>query len=71
MYLRVPLYKYKSAKSISISSVTPKGDQNKYKFAINTSRHISLLPKFMINFDICYCYLLTINVYMHKTYVSH
>ena len=71
MYLRVPLYKYKSAKSIIISFVTPKGDLNKYKFAINTRRHISLLSEFMINYDICYCYLLTINVYMHKTYVFH
>ena len=39
MYLRVPLYRYKSAKSISISisSVTPTGNLNKYNFAISTS----------------------------------
>ena len=34
--------------SISISSVTPMGDLNKYKSAI------SLLYEFMINPDICY-----------------
>ena len=61
MYLRVPLYKYKSAKSISY--VTPRGDLNKYNFAIDISRHISLLPEFIINSDICYCYMLTKNVY--------
>ena len=47
MYLRVPLYKYKSAKSISISFVTPKGDLNKHKSVISTSMCISLLYEFM------------------------
>ena len=42
MYPRVPLYKYKLCSTYgylhtSISSVTPTGDLNKYKFAINTS----------------------------------
>ena len=71
MYLRVPLYKYKFAKSISISIsfVTPTGDLNKHKSVISTSMCISLLYEFMK--ILIYCYLLTINVYMHKTYVSH
>ena len=49
MYLWVPLYKYKSAKSlsISISFVTPTGDLNKYKSVISTSMCISLLYEFM------------------------
>ena len=49
MYLRVPLYKYKSAKSISISIsfVTPIGDLNKHKSVISTSMYISLLYEFM------------------------
>ena len=49
MYLEVPLYKYKSAKSISItiSFVTPTGDLNKHKSFISTSMCISLLYKFM------------------------
>ena len=49
MNLRVPLYKYKSAKSksISISFVTPTGDLNKHKFVISTSMCISLLYEFM------------------------
>ena len=47
MYLRVPLYKYKFAKSISISFVTPTGDLNKHKSVISTSMCISLLYEFM------------------------
>ena len=49
MYIRVPLYKYKSAKSISISIgfVNPTGDLNKHKFVISTSMCISLLYEFM------------------------
>ena len=51
------MYKNKSAKSISISisisSITPTGDMNKHKFVISTSRCISLLYEFMINFDVC------------------
>ena len=48
-YLQVLLYKYKSAKSISISinSITPMGDLNKHKSAISTSRSISLLYEYM------------------------
>ena len=68
MYLWVPLYKYKLCSTygylrISISSVTPTGDLNKYKSAISTSMCISLLCEFMINSDICYCYMLTVNEY--------
>ena len=42
MYLRVLLYKYKFYSTYgyfytSISSVTPTGDLNKYKFVISTS----------------------------------
>ena len=49
MDLRVPLYKYKFAKSISISIsfVTPTGDLNKHKSVISTSMCISLLYEFM------------------------
>ena len=49
MYLRVPLYKYKSAKSISISIsfLTPTEDLNKHKSVISTSMCISLLYEFM------------------------
>ena len=47
MYLRVPLYKYKFAKSISISFVTPTGYLNKHKYVISTSMCISLLYEFM------------------------
>ena len=65
MYLRVPLYKCKFCcpygyLRISVSSVTPMGDLDKYKSAISTSRCISLLYEFMINFDICYCISVTI-----------
>ena len=45
--------KYANSISISISSVTPTGDMNKHKFVISTSRCISLLYEFMINFDVC------------------
>ena len=60
MYLRVLLYKYKLCSTygylhITISSVTPTGDLNKYKYAISTSMCISLLYEFMNNSDICYC----------------
>ena len=60
MYLRVPLYKYKFCSTyeylrISINSITPTGDLNKYKSAISTSMCISLLYEFIINSDICYC----------------
>ena len=54
------LDKYKSVVSASISSVTPTGDLNKYKFDISTSRCISLLYEFMINYDICYCISITV-----------
>ena len=42
MYLRVPWYKYKSGSTygylrISVRSVTPTGELNKYKSAISTS----------------------------------
>ena len=47
MYLQVPLYKYKSAKIISISFVSPTGDLNKHKSVISTSMCISLLYEFM------------------------
>ena len=51
MYLWVPLYKSKFYSTywyfcISISSVTPIGDLNKYEYAISTSRCISLLYGF-------------------------
>ena len=66
MYLRVPLYKYKLCSTYgylrtSISSVTPTGDLNKYKFSISTSMCIGLLYEFMKNYDIFYCiYVLVI-----------
>ena len=43
------MYKYKFAKSISISinSVTPTGDLNKHKSAISTSRSVTLLYECM------------------------
>ena len=49
MYLRVPLYKYKSTKSISISIsfVTPTGDLNKHNSVISTSMRIRLLYELM------------------------
>ena len=62
------MYKYKICGTygyfrISISSVTLTRDLDKYQFAISTSRCISLLYEVMINSNICYCYMLTINVY--------
>ena len=42
------------------TSICPKGDLNKYKSVISTSRHISLLYKFMINSNICYCTSVTV-----------
>ena len=64
-YLRVLLYKHKLCSTyenlgISISSVTPTGDLNKYKSAISTSICISLLYEFMINPDIYYCISVTV-----------
>ena len=68
MYLRVPLYKYKLYSTygylhISKSPVTPTGDLNKYKYVISINICISLLYEFMINPDICYCYMPTIKEY--------
>ena len=65
MYLQVPLYKYKLCSTygylcISISSVTPTEDLNKYKSAISTIMCISLLYEFMKNFDIFYCISVTV-----------
>ena len=65
MYLQVPLYKYKPCSTygylhISISSITPTGDLNKYKSAISASMCISLLYEFMNNSDICYCISVTV-----------
>ena len=65
MYLRVPLYKYKLCSThgylcTSISSVTPKGDLNKYKSTTSTSMCISLLYEFMKNSNICYCIFVTV-----------
>ena len=54
MYI-VLLYSTYGYLRISISSVTPTGDLNKYKSAISTSMCISLLYEFMNNSDICYC----------------
>ena len=52
MYLQVPLLKYKLCSTygylrISINSVTPTGDLDKYKSAISTSICSSLLYEFM------------------------
>ena len=46
MYLRVPLYKYKFSRTYgyfctSISSITPMGDLNKYKYVISTSMFLT------------------------------
>ena len=59
------MYKYKLCSTYeylrtSISSVTPTGDLNKYKFAISISMCISLLYEFMKNSDICYCIFVTV-----------
>ena len=58
-------------KSTISTSMYPTGKLNKYKFATSTSNRVSLLYEFMKNYDILYCYMISINVYMHKTYVSH
>ena len=50
-------------KSVISTSICPMGDLNKYKFAISTSRCISLLYEFMQNYDICHYYMLTVNEY--------
>ena len=56
------------------------GDLNKHKYAISTSRCISLLYEFMIILISVTVYLLLLYAYykcvivhvcMHKTYVSH
>ena len=65
MYLRVPLYKYKLRSTygylcISISSVTPTRDLNKYKSTVSTRMCISLLYELMRNYDICYCISVTV-----------
>ena len=65
MYLRVPPYKYKLCSTYgylytNISSITPTGDQNKYKSAISTSMWISLLYEFMKNSNIYYCISITV-----------
>ena len=85
MYLRVPLYKYKIYSTYgyfctSISSVTSKGDLNKYESAISTSRCISLLYEFMkilisaneyLLLLYAYCARVSMHVYIYKSYVSH
>ena len=52
------LYKYKSAIS---TSMCPTRDL--YKSTISTSMHIILLYEFKKDYDICYCYMLTVNEY--------
>ena len=85
MYLRVPLHKYKLCGtyrylSKSISSVTPMGDLDKYKYAISTRICISLLYEFMqimisatvyllLLYD--YCKGVLMHMYTYKSYVSH
>ena len=64
MYLQVPLYKYKFCSTygypcISRNSATPMGDLNKYRIVISTSTCISLLYEFIMNPDVCYCYMFT------------
>ena len=85
MYLQVPRYKYKFGSTyvylrISISSITPTGDLNKYKSTISTSMCINLLYAFVNNYDICYCIFVTVicllkmsisACVMYKSYVSH
>ena len=68
MYLWVPLHKYKLYSTygylrISIISVIPTGNLDKYKSAISTSICISLLYEFIKNSDICYCYMLSVKKY--------
>ena len=66
--------------NISISSVTPAGDLNKYKSVISTSICISLSYEFMIilisatvHLLLLYanCTRILMHVYMYKSYVSH
>ena len=85
MYLRVPLNKYKFYSTygylrMSISSITPTGDLNKYKSAITTSMCISMLYEFMkilISATVyllllnAYCKRILMHVYTYKSYVSH
>ena len=57
-------YKYKFCSTygyfrISISWVTSTGDLYKYKSAISIGICTSLLYEFMMNPDICYCYMFT------------
>ena len=68
MYLQVPLHKYKLRSTygylrISISSITPMEDLDKYKFSISTSICISLLYKFMQILISATIYLLTVKEY--------
>ena len=55
LYTSIQLYSTFRYLRTSISSVTPTGDLNKYKYIISTSMCISLLYEFMKNDDICYC----------------
>ena len=68
MYPQVPLHKYKLCSTygylrISISSVTPMGDLDKYKFSISISICISLLYEFMQILIYATIYLLTVKEY--------
>ena len=61
---------------MSISSVTPTGDLNKYKSAITISMCISLLYEFMKIMISATAYLLLLNAYckrilMHCIRISH
>ena len=65
--------------SISISSITPTGDLDKYKFVISTRICISLLYKFMpilisATVDLlllyAYCKRVIMHVNTYKSYVS-
>ena len=85
MYLQVLLHKYKLYSTyrylrISISSITPTGDLDKFKAAISTSICISLLYEFKQILISATVYLLPLyayykrvlmHVYMYKSYVSH
>ena len=66
--------------SISISSVTPKGNLNKYKFVISTRICISLLYESRpilisatVYLVLLYAYYkrVLMHVYTYKSYVSH
>ena len=85
MYLRVPLYKYKLCSTygylhISINSVTPTGDLNKYKSAISMKYVYKLLYEFMkiliyatvyMLLLYAYCKRVLMHVHTYKSYVSH